>query len=89
MPKKSSLWWNPFDQIRASYEQSVYAVRGGRIYLPYLAIIEGLKYSYKYHIKGVKPPQGPGLDVAGSENDVNGFAIYGRVRVSGISVIPP
>ena len=89
MPKRKSLWYNPWDQFKASVEAGLYSIRGGRIYLPWLAILEGLKYSYRYHIRGVKPPRGPGLEVSGAESDAAGFAIYGMVRVSGVSVIPP
>lgn len=89
MPKRKSLWYNPWDQFKASIEVGLYSIRDGRIYLPWLAILEGLKYSYRYHIRGVTPPRSPGLEVPGSENDVNGFAIYGMVRVSGVNVIPP
>lgn len=89
MPKRKSLWWNPWEQVKASTENFLYAIRDGRLYLPWLAILEGLKYSYKYNIRGVKPPRGPGLEVPGTENDTVGFAVYGLVRVSGVNVIPP
>lgn len=89
MPKRKSLWYNPWDQFKASVEVGSYVSRKGVSYIPFAAFIESAKYSYRYHIRGVRPPRSPGLEVSGSENDADGFAIYGLVRVSGINVIPP
>jgi hypothetical protein len=35
------------------------------------------------------PPRPPGLEIGSTQTDRQGFAIYGTVRVSGTSVIPP
>lgn len=48
-----------------------------------------IKWIVDNYTRAPKFPRGPGLNVVGTETDANAFAIYGVVRVSGVSVIPP
>lgn len=48
-----------------------------------------LKWLFEDYAKGPQIQHGPGLDVGSTDTGVQGFAIYGTVRVSGTSVIPP
>lgn len=78
----------PWQNIKASLLIGLDFYRDTRsLYNPIASVKHSLKYAYSLVHPGPVPTGS--LEVSQVETDAQGFAIYGLVRVSGTSVIPP
>lgn len=78
----------PWQNIKASLYIGLAFYQDKRsLYNPIASVKHSLRYAYSlFH---PKPPETGSLEVAQTETDARGFALYGLVRVSGVNVIPP
>lgn len=78
----------PWQNIKASLYIGLNFYQDKRsLYNPFASVKHSLKYAYSlFH---PEPPATGSLEVAQTETDARGFAIYGMVRVSGVNIIPP
>lgn len=78
----------PWQNIKASLYIGLNFYQDSRsLYNPFASVKHSLRYAYS--ILHPKPAPTGSLEVAQTETDARGFAIYGLVRVGGMNVVPP
>lgn len=79
----------PWQAAKAPFVIAYRRLSGGALEANPYGTYATFKYIFGDYFADKKTPRGPGLDVGSNQTDATGFAIYGLVRVSGTSVIPP
>jgi hypothetical protein len=79
----------PWQAAKAPFVIAYRRIQGGALEANPYGTYATLKWLADDYFGSRKPPRGPGLEVGTGGTDADGFAIYGLVRVSGTSVIPP
>jgi len=80
----------PWQHAKASFFVAWRRLQGGALEANPWGTFRTLKYVYGTILEYDRPKQPTGsLEVSLTETDMQGFAIYGTVRVSGVNVIPP
>lgn len=79
----------PWEAAKAPFFIAYRRLSGGALEANPYGTYATLKWLFDDYFGPPKKPYSPGLEVGGNETDATGFAIYGVLRVSGTSVIPP
>lgn len=80
---------HPWQAAKGGFLVAWRRLQGGALEANPWGTLVTLRYVYGTILYPPDKPRAPGLEVAQTESDAQGFALYGTVRASGVNVIPP
>lgn len=79
----------PWEAAKAPFFIAYRRLQGGALEANPYGTYATFKWIFNDYFGPPRTPSSQGLELGSNQTDATGFAIYGVVRVSGTSVIPP